>query len=257
MLALLQLYRRRYGNRKSVYGASAPASSCSWPSSSSPTSWARASPAPGPDAGPALHPLNRHAPDLDKLPDVVRVNVYITGKLPSQFQSVIRDIKDLLRDYQTYGGGNVVVTYKDPTGKTDVATEAQQNGVAPSSSTSSARRNTSGRTATSAYISRTPAVTWPFVIQDTSDLEYQLTSDIKKLTDKEKKKVVFLSGHGEAVTSTSSKVLAGELGKEFDVSDLDLTQANATIPADTAAVVLGGPTQKLTTSRWGRSRSTL
>lgn len=246
LLALLQLRRRRYGNRRAEYGRFRLGTAlligivlltdvvgARIPGRIDLTA----------DQRFTLSDATRRT--LEDLPDVVTVDVYASARLPAQFQPVLRDAKDILNDYRTYGRGNVTVAFKDPTNRDDLAAEAKSKGVDP------IRFNVFGQNEYQqqngylglaiSYAGKSEAMP---VIQDTGDLEYRLTSLIKKMADAEKQKVAFLSGHGESVTSVTAKNLAGELGNEFDLSDVDLSAVDATIPAETAAVVVGGPTQK-------------
>ena len=181
---------------------------------------------------------------LEGLPDVVTVDVYASARLPAQFQPILRDARDILSDYQTYGRGNVTVAFKDPTNRDDIAAEARTKGVDP------IRFNVFGQNEYQqqtgflglaiSYAGKSEALP---VIQNTGDLEYKLTSLIKKMTDAEKKKIAYLSGHGETITSESQKILAEVLGNEFELSDVDLSAADASIPPETSAVIVGGPTE--------------
>ena len=82
----------------------------------------------------------------------------------------------------------------------------------------------------------------PFV-QDTGDLEYRLTMLINTLTEREKKKIVFVGGHGEKPASEMT-ALRSQLQSQFTVEDVALT-GRTTLPQDAAAVVVAGPTQAL------------
>ena len=68
---------------------------------------------------------------LSDLSDVVNITVFASGKLPVQLQSIERDLKDILRDYQSFGGSNIAVSYKDPLADPQAAEEAQSFGVNP------------------------------------------------------------------------------------------------------------------------------
>lgn len=182
---------------------------------------------------------------LGNLKDIIDITLYASNELPIQVQPVLRDTKDLLRDYQTYGRGSVVVSYQDPTNK-DVASEARSLGIIE------VQFNVMGQQELQvkkgyfglvvSYAGDHEVIPY---IQDTSDLEYQLTSFIKKMTTTIKKKVVFLSGNGEKSIQTDYSSLYKELVKQFDVTEIALEQQNPTLPEDTALIVVAGPSKKI------------
>lgn len=193
---------------------------------------------------------------LSSLNDVVNITLFASGELPAQLQPVLRDVKDTLRDYQTFGKGNIVVISKNPSGNPQIAQEAGSLGVRE------VQFNVVGQEEFKlqngylglavSYAGKSEAI--PF-IQDTSDLEYQLTSFIKQLTTTEKKKIVFLSGHGEKNIFSDYRALFQELQKQFELdtvtmdSDTDKnTEDNGTnkeIPKDAAVLVIAGPTSEI------------
>jgi ABC-type uncharacterized transport system involved in gliding motility auxiliary subunit len=180
---------------------------------------------------------------LANLKDLVNITLYASHELPVQVQPVLRETKDILKDYQTYGKGNIIVQEKDPT-KEDIATEAKSLGVIE------IQFNVMGQSELQvkkgylgiviSYANDHEVIPY---IQDTSDLEYQLTSFIKKLTTTTKKNIVFLSGHGEKSTTTDYKTLAKELSKQFEVQTFTKTDKDTSFPAQTAVVVIAGPQQ--------------
>jgi len=84
----------------------------------------------------------------------------------------------------------------------------------------------------------------PF-ISDTSDLEYQLTSLVRKLTVTNKKKIAFLEGNGEKSPSFDYKVLSEELKKQFEIKEVVDDEKNPVSLKDYSAVVIAGPKQKI------------
>jgi ABC-type uncharacterized transport system involved in gliding motility auxiliary subunit len=194
---------------------------------------------------------------LSQLNDVVNITLFASSELPAQLQPVLRDTKDILRDYRIFGKGNIVVAIKNPSGGAEIANQAESLGV------SAVRFNVIGREEFQlkqgylglavSYAGEHEAI--PF-IQDTKDLEYQLTSFIKKLTTTEKKKIKFLSGHGEKSIFSDYRAFSKELEKQFDLDTIDLgtegdgsgtdsKQSDNPIPEDTAVLVVAGPSQEI------------
>ncbi len=183
---------------------------------------------------------------LSELKDVVNITLFASDELPAQLQPVLRDTKDILRDYQTFGKGTIVVSYKNPSGDQKAAQEAESLGVRQvqfnviGQEEFQLKRGYLGLAVS--YASKNESI--PF-IQDTSDIEYQLTSFIKKLTTKDKKKIVFLSGHGEKNLLNDYRLLSQELEKQFETQEITVDKEKKSIPENTAALVIAGPTQKI------------
>ena len=204
---------------------------------------------------------------VSKLPDIVNVTIYASGKLPAQLQPVLRETKDVIEDYRIASNGMVRVLVKDPSVDSAVASEAESAGV------QAIRFNVVSQEAFQvqngylgvgvSYAGKHEAI--PFV-ENTNDLEYQLTSLINELTVSEKPKVGFLSGHGEKSVYGDYGALNLELQKQFDVtqvaaaSDEDLSKdakepasskkedaaplpKHFTIPDDVKTLVIPGPTE--------------
>lgn len=183
---------------------------------------------------------------LRNLNDVVNVTLFASSELPAQFQPVLRDTKDILRDYQTFGQGNVIVAYKDPGSDPQVAQEARLLGI------SEVQFNVIGQEEfklkkgylglTVSYADKTESI--PF-LKDTAGVEYQLTSFIRQLTTTEKKKVAFLVGHGEKSISRDYKIVSKELKKQFDLEEASLGEDSKSLPEGTAVLVVAGPTEEI------------
>jgi len=190
----------------------------------------------------------------DKIGDGnVTIDVYASDKLPAQFQPVIRDTMDILKDYKTYGNGKIVLNQKNPATDNN-AKEANKLGIREIQFNVVSQEEFQMK---SGYLGI--AVSYgdaheviPFV-EKTNDLEYQLTSFIQKLTVKDKKKIGFVSGHGEKSLAVDYAELKTELSKQFEVSDLNnsavgtdkTAQRALTIPDDMAAIVVAGPNAEI------------
>ncbi|QQS15783.1 MAG: Gldg family protein [Candidatus Moraniibacteriota bacterium] len=159
---------------------------------------------------------------LASLPnDIVNISLYASGQLPSEFQPVLRDTKDMLSDYQRIAAGKIQLTTKDPLSDESIASEAQSLGVQP------VRFNVVSQEAyqvKEGYLGIVISFggkheTIPFV-QSTDTLEYQLSSLLTKLTTDKKPSVGILSGHGEKSLFRDYSRIADEWGKQFDVHEI-------------------------------------
>jgi len=183
---------------------------------------------------------------LTNLPDIVTITLYISHELPAQLQPTLRDVRDIIRDYKTFGKGNIIISSKDPSASPAIAQEAQAAGIREMqfnmvSNEEFKLKNGYAGIAIS-YAGKNESIPY---IQDTSDLEYQLTSIIKKLTVKEKPKIAFLSGDGEKNRFSDYNALNTELQKEYDIQDLATLDQNKRIPQDIQTLIIAGSTKDL------------
>src|SRR5207244_9183179 len=120
---------------------------------------------------------------LGALPDLVTIKLFATSALPPQVAFLKRDLDDLLRDYRAAGRGRVKVVVQDPSADSAVLREARTLGIPP------VQFNVLGKAelqVKEGYLGLAVRYadgvkTIPFV-QQTNDLEYRLTSDIRSLT---------------------------------------------------------------------------
>jgi ABC-type uncharacterized transport system involved in gliding motility auxiliary subunit/ABC-type transport system involved in multi-copper enzyme maturation permease subunit len=183
------------------------------------------------------------------LPDIVNITLYSSPALPAQLQPILRDVRDMLKDYERYGNGNITVTIKDPSTSDAAKAEAEQNDV------QQVQFNVMGQSELSvkqgylgvviSYGGKHQSI--PF-IQQTSDLEYQLTSMIAELTVINKKSIAFLTGHGEKSRESDFTNFAGELAKQYTVSDLTIDDKSTPSASSTSVIVIADPQAPLGTS---------
>src|SRR5437773_1087342 len=120
---------------------------------------------------------------LGALPDLVTLKLFASSALPPQVAFLKRDLDDLLRDYRAAGRGRVKVVVQDPSADSAALREARTLGIPP------VQFNVLGKAELQvkegflgvAVRYADGVKTIPFV-QQTNDLEYRLTSDIRSLT---------------------------------------------------------------------------
>ncbi len=186
---------------------------------------------------------------LSLLENNLEINYYVSRELPVQYTPLSKEISDLLKDYQFYSRGKVVVNIKDPSSKPELVPEAQSAGV------TEVQFNVVGQEefqVKKGYLGLAfsygdrkeviPAVT------DTSDLEYQLTSLILKLSIKDKNNIVFLSGHDEKSPFSDYSVLIDDLVKTSNVDTIAYNEKSKSleIPENTNLLIIAGPKKEIT-----------
>jgi gliding-associated putative ABC transporter substrate-binding component GldG len=80
------------------------------------------------------------------------------------------------------------------------------------------------------------------VIQNTSTLEYDISSTVKRLTTRTRKKVGFLTGNGEPALSELSRAQQ-LIAKQYETSAVDVTKGKS-VPSDVAVLLVVAPTTR-------------
>ncbi len=182
---------------------------------------------------------------LSDLDDLVTITLFVSKELPTQVTLTERDVNDVLRDFRRYGRGNVQVLRKHPDQSTGVREEAQSLGVQPVQFNVIRREELQLKRGwlgiAVQYADRHEAI--PFV-GNPRNLEYQLATHVWNLTRSDTSKIAFVTGHGER-TATDYAAFRRELGRSYQISDVDLSSADSLIDLDVDALVVAGPRRPL------------
>lgn len=181
---------------------------------------------------------------VKNLNDKVVVRAYFSDNLPAPYNNVSRDVKDLLSDYRSYSKGNLdyefVSTSNEETETNETVKEAQKFGIQPvqlqvfENDKYEVKRVLMGLVIN--YIGKSETI--PFV-QNASNLEYELTSRIKKLSTEKKIKIGFLTGHGEYEYSKFNTINS-TLSSNYEVVPVNLG-SNSPVPDDIKVLIVFGP----------------
>lgn len=144
--------------------------------------------------------LSKATKDLLKsLDEPVTVKAYFTGEgLPPQYLQVKRDFKDLLIEYNSLSNGDLVYEFIDPSSDPELEQEAMQNGIQPVivqvREKDQLKQQKAYMGAVISMGSQKEII--PFM-QDNAEMEYVLTTSIKKVSVENKPLVGIINGHGE------------------------------------------------------------
>ncbi|HVH67652.1 MAG TPA: Gldg family protein [Gemmatimonadales bacterium] len=195
---------------------------------------------------------------LGNLPDLVTIKLYASDALPPEVAFLRRDVDDLLADYRSAGRGKVRVVVVNPSADSTALKEARSAGIPP------IQFNVVGRSELQVKegflgiaVRYADAVkTIPFV-QQTSDLEYRLTADIRALTHPEKPTIAFgeISDAASARSQRSFEALREQLAQNYDVRPFALT--DSTIASGVRAIVVAGTPDSLKSGEAARLRAFL
>jgi gliding motility-associatede transport system auxiliary component len=206
---------------------------------------------------------------LNGLEDPVTIRAYFTKDLPPPFSTQGRYVHDLLEEYYANAGGKLVYEFIDPTSaetdadkdkkkdvkqdifgravreQTSVERELATLGISPVQ----VRVNEGDKLEVKrAYMGIAVAYRGTKevipVVQETTGLEYDLTTLIRKLARKERPKVALLTGHKTPDPQRKIGRLSGLLTQLYDVTQLDLTKEEK-IPDDVGAVLVIAPHEPL------------
>jgi ABC-type uncharacterized transport system involved in gliding motility auxiliary subunit len=161
----------------------------------------------------------RLASNLD---DRLEVTAYFTENLPPPFNATERQVRDLLSEYSAASNGQIVVRFVNPNDETKQAA-ADADGiqrVAHQKIEEDQVAVVEGyRGMVLRYLDQTRAIP---VIQDTTGLEYLITSAIKELVG-ERKPIGVVGGHGGPSLEQGLTSLASVLSL-YEVREVDATQ---------------------------------
>jgi gliding-associated putative ABC transporter substrate-binding component GldG len=182
---------------------------------------------------------------LEKLEDVVYVEVYLDGDLNAEFKRLRNSIRETLEEFSIYSGGKVQYKFTDPMqalsqkAQSEFLRELASKGiqVLPVIETNEGERveklvvpgalvsydgNEKGvMLFRQNIVERSQEV----INQSIEGLEYELASTIFKLNSVERKRVTFLSGHGELDTVATAS-LREALKEQYDVKQADITETD-------------------------------
>lgn len=179
---------------------------------------------------------------LKNAKDDIVIKTYFTPNMPPPYGLNDRYVRDLLGEYKSAGKGKVVVEFLNPEGDEVVKREAMGAGVSPVRLSIMASDKFEIKEAFMGlvilYAGKTETIP---IIQDTSNLEYDITRRIKKLTQPDMKTVGFVTGHGEKSAREGNLTRVFALFRQsMKVSMVSLDQP---VPPDIEALWIYGPTR--------------
>ncbi len=177
------------------------------------------------------------------LDDRVTVKAYFTEELPAPHNNNRRAVLDILNDYKAYSKGNLYYEFINPEGEKNER-EAQQAGIPPvevqvvKEDKFEVKRAFLGLVMM--YEDKKEVLP---VIQNLGSLEYDISSAIKRLTTRTKKRIGYTTGHEETVL-TSMQQASREIAAQYEIVPVDLSSSTAEIPQDLAALLIIAPQTK-------------
>lgn len=169
---------------------------------------------------------------IKNLPDRVTISLFVSKNLPGQMQLAYRDITDLLKDYGRISS-KVSIRTVYPDENSEAASEARSAGIQQMTfnriGTSQFEVQNSYLGLSIRYADKTDSI--PF-INDTSDLEYQLTRRIRKLTGGNEQ-IIGLYTNG----TNQYQLLTRLLGTQYKVDQVDAGKPDSLKNAEALLVI--------------------
>ncbi len=183
---------------------------------------------------------------VEGLSDIVNVKAYFSANLPNQLYSLRQEVTDILDEYKNYSHGNLNVQFIDPGDDQQLQQELYIMGIPQLTFDVYAkdqRQMVNGYMGIAiSYGDKTEVI--PAVKHNTSDLEYQLTTAIKKVTSSKIATIGVLTSNGTADTQNRISAAYQALGKLYTVQNVDLSGDAPVIPDNVDTLLIVGPTEK-------------
>ena len=181
---------------------------------------------------------------LGDLDDVVSVKAYFSKKLPVQLSRLPKEVDDMLEEYMIYSGGNIHYERIDPGDDEALKRQLAQSGIMPVTMTiieKDERQQINGYLAmTVSYGEKTEAIP---MVENTSDLEYELTSRVYRVTT-EPQYVGFLSSQTRHDLMGDYSAFGQEVRKIHEIEPVDLSSGTE-IPERIDALIVAGVTDSV------------
>jgi gliding-associated putative ABC transporter substrate-binding component GldG len=178
---------------------------------------------------------------LAGLDDIVTINAYFSKKIPPYLINLRQKVEDLLYEYSAYAEGNLEVEFIDPSEDPLMEQKLRFMGI-PQVQLNIIEKDQAQLTnvylgIAILYADKKEVIP---VVDSTSNLEYDMTSAIVKVTSPALKGVGFIIGSDQESLDQQYTVVKAALQKNFTVTEIRLEDEKP-IPDDVAALVVVGP----------------
>jgi gliding-associated putative ABC transporter substrate-binding component GldG len=176
---------------------------------------------------------------LNNLDDLINIKLYFSKKLPPYLINLKGDVTDLLDEFQAYSGGNISVTFIDPAENPALQQELRFMGI-PQIQLNIIEKDQAQLTNVylgMALFYEDKKEIIPF-ISSTSNLEYDLTSKIVKLTSSETRTVGIYTGK-EHDLAKDYQAVKQILEEQYKVQPVSLTPGESTLDTINTLIVAG------------------
>ncbi|MBI2411155.1 MAG: Gldg family protein [Candidatus Kerfeldbacteria bacterium] len=175
---------------------------------------------------------------VSRLQDPVTIKVFFSKEVPQDLLALKRDVEDLTSEYKRAGGGNVIVEFTDPKADSAAQKEVSTYGIPQIqfNVVGNEKYEVSNGYAGIALVHGDQYETIP-VVSQTTNLEYDMTAAIQKMSREQVPQISFLSDHGVETTGQVQKALE----QQYSVNAVTLDDLS-----NVQNLVIVGPTEAFT-----------
>ncbi|RLC39209.1 hypothetical protein DRH27_00295 [Candidatus Falkowbacteria bacterium] len=183
---------------------------------------------------------------VGELDDIVNIKAYFSDNLPSQVLSIKQEVADILDEYAAFSNGKIRVEFIDPNDDEDTQRELYMIGIPQLTFEvyeKDKRQLVNGYMGIAiSFEDKTEAI--PAIKSDTRDLEYQLTTAIKKVITDEIATIGFLTSQGTASLENDISTAKSKLQELYTVREVVLSEEQSSIPPDIDTLIIVGPKEE-------------
>ena len=177
---------------------------------------------------------------LKNLDDVVDIKLCFSRELPPNFINIRQEVKDILDEYKNYSSGKIKIEEIFPEDSPEAEQKMQQLGI-PKLQFNIKEKDKfqaiGGYAGLAVYFGGKKEVI-P-VIQTSQNLEYEITTIIKKLTLEKIPTIAFATGHNEKSSVEGLINISEVLRKQYNITTVDLATGDLVGDDVDALIILG------------------
>jgi gliding-associated putative ABC transporter substrate-binding component GldG len=181
-----------------------------------------------------------------ELQDVVNIKAYFSDNLPSQYITVKQEVADLLDEYRNYSKGKVNIQFINPGEDETIKQQLYMIGIPQvtfqifEKDKASVANGYMGIAIS--YEDKNEVI--PVVKREMTDLEYQITTAIKKVTTVNMATIGYLTSQGATGLDNISEAKKG-IEELYTLQEFSFDKAK-TIPETISTLIIAGPKEKFT-----------
>jgi len=186
---------------------------------------------------------------VGELDDIVNIKVYFSQNLPSQYITLHQEVGDILDEYVNYSNNKIRVEFVDPSEDEDLAQKLMMMGI-PELQFNVLEKDkmqiVRGYLGIAIqYGDKNETIP---VVQETRNLEYQVTLAIKKVTSEEMATIGFVTSNGTADLENEISAAYKALQELYQARPVDLSTTEE-VPADINTLIIIGPKEQFEESQ--------
>lgn len=183
---------------------------------------------------------------LESLEEPVTVTAYFSEELPPNIAKIRRDFKELLVEYSSVSGGNVLFEFVDPAKDEETEQKAMQAGIQPVYLDVRDKDQAMQKKAFLGAVIQSGEQEKEVIpyIQPGAAMEYALSSSIKKISVIDKPVIGFLQGHGEPSLQAFMQVMQ-QLMVLYDIRPVRLPDTSFTDLSEYKTIAIVAPKDSL------------